>query len=117
MEYPTGPRSANPRSGTDVAHDVLDPCIVLEAVNRQVFAVPGVLEPAVGHLRDERNVSVDPDGAEVQRSRGPHRPSVIACPYARGQTVLDAVGPPDRLVLRTETLDGDDRAEDLLLDH
>ena len=35
----------------DVVHDVLDPGVVLEAVHRQVLAVPGVLEAAVRHLR------------------------------------------------------------------
>src|SRR5690606_41925268 len=50
----------------DVAHDVLDARVVLEAVHRQVLAVPRVLEAAVRHLRDERDVRVDPHDPEVQ---------------------------------------------------
>ena len=46
-----------------------------------------------------------------------HRPAVIAGPDAGGESVLDAVRPPDRLGLRAEPLHGDDRAEDLVLDH
>src|SRR5690349_15663466 len=47
----------------DVVHDVLDPGVVVQAEHRQVLAVPGVLEAAVRHLRDERDVRVDPDHA------------------------------------------------------
>jgi len=53
-------------SVTEVAHHVLDPGVVLESVHRQILTVPGVLEAAVRHLGDERDVGVDPDGAEVQ---------------------------------------------------
>ena len=41
---------------------------------------------------------------------------MVLGPDARGQAVLDAVGPAQRLVLVGEPLDGDDRAEDLVLD-
>src|SRR5580704_14191057 len=47
-------------SAADVAHDVLDAGVVLEAVHGQVLAVPGVLEPAVRHLGHDRDVGVDP---------------------------------------------------------
>src|SRR6266478_2700108 len=42
---------------------------------------------------------------------------MVPGPHAGGQTVLDAIRPPDGLVLRTEPLHGDYRPEDLLLDH
>ena len=47
----------------------------------------------------------------------PHRPAVVLRPHRGRQAVLDAVGPADRLVLVGEALDGDDRAEDLVLAH
>src|SRR5437588_12027514 len=36
-------------------HHVLDLGVVLERVHAQVFAVPGLLEPAVGHLGGQRD--------------------------------------------------------------
>ena len=58
-------------SAVDLGHHVLDPGVVLEAVHRQVLAVAGVLEAAVRHLGDERDVAVDPDAAEVERAWSP----------------------------------------------
>ena len=55
-------------SAVDVRHHVLDARVVLEPVHRQVLAVAAVLEAAVRHLGDERDVGVDPDAAEVQRA-------------------------------------------------
>ena len=49
-----------------VLHHVLDPGVVLHAVQRQILAVAGVLVAAVGHLRLQGDVAVDPDAAEVQ---------------------------------------------------
>src|SRR5215470_13443521 len=104
-------------SVTDAAHHVLDARVVLESVHRQVLAVTGVLEPPVRHLGDERDVGVDPDGAEVQLPGHPHGPAVVPGPDARGQAVLHPVCPAHRLLLGAEPLHRDDRAEDLLLDH
>src|SRR5208282_3864400 len=56
----------------DIAHDVLDAGVVLEAVHGQVLAVAGVLEPTVGHLRYERYVRVYPYASEVESARDPH---------------------------------------------
>src|SRR3954463_8746717 len=104
-------------SGSDMAHHVLDARVVLEPVHRQVLAVPRVLEAAVRHLRHERNVGVDPHGAEIEPLGHPHRASVVLRPHARRQSVVHSVGPAERLVLVAETLHGDDRAEDLVLHH
>jgi tetratricopeptide (TPR) repeat protein len=107
-----------PRSlGAYVAHHVLDAGVVLEAVHGQVLAIAGVLEATVWHLGDDRDVGVDPHRAEVQAAGHPHRATVVLGPDAGGQTVLDAVRPANRLVLVGEPLHGDDRAEDLVLDH
>src|SRR5688572_31833331 len=58
------------RGSVDLRHDVLDLGVVLERVGREVLAVPGLLVAAVRHLGHERNVVVDPDGAELELSRG-----------------------------------------------
>src|SRR5215211_520312 len=99
----------------EVRHDVLYAGVVLQAVHREVFAVAGVLEATVGHLRDERDVGVDPHAPEVEPPAYPHRPAVVRGEDAGGEAVLDAVGPPHRLVLVREGLDGYDGAEDLVL--
>src|SRR5215217_6952877 len=101
----------------DIRHDVLDPGVVLEPVQAEVLAVAGVLETAVGHLGDQGDVGVDPDAAEVEGAGHAHGAAVVTGPDAGGEAVLDAVGPGEGLVLVVEALDGDDRAEDLLLDH
>jgi hypothetical protein len=48
-------------------HHVLELGVVLDGVERHVLAVAALLEPAVGHLRHQGDVVVDPDGAELQR--------------------------------------------------
>src|ERR1700749_2525555 len=71
----------------------------------------------VGHLGDDGDVGVDPHGTEVETLGHAHGAPVVPGPDAGGEAVLDAVGPGDRLVLVGEALDGDDGAEDLVLDH
>src|SRR5215469_384588 len=80
-------------------HHVLDARIVLEPVHRQVLAVPGALEATVRHLGDQRDVRVDPDAAEVQPPRHPHRAPMVRGPDRGRQPVLGAVRPGDRLIL------------------
>src|SRR5918995_2726744 len=99
----------------EVRHDVLYAGVVLQAVHREVFAVAGVLEATVGHLRDERDVGVDPHAPEVEPPAYPHRPSVVRGEDAGGEAVLDAVGPSHRLILVRKRLYGYDGAEDLVL--
>src|SRR6478735_11763900 len=108
--------SGRRRSALDVGHDVLDAGVVLEPVHREVLAVPGLLVATVRHLRDQRDVGVDPHAAEVERLRHPHRPTEVLGPHRRREAVVDAVGPPERLLLVGEPLDRDDGAEDLVLD-
>jgi len=50
----------------DAAHYVLHPRVLLKTVYREVFTVPGVLEAAVGHFGDERDVGIDPYTTEVE---------------------------------------------------
>ena len=61
------------------------------------------------HLSHERDVAVDPHAAEVEPPviGYAHRAAVVPRPDAGGETVRDAVGPPDRLVLVAEALDCD----------
>src|SRR5215203_6981374 len=96
-------------------HHVLDAGVVFEAVHGEVLAVARVLEAAVGHLGHEGDVGVDPDAPEIQPAADPHRPAVVLGEYTGGEAVLDAVGPPYRLVLIGERLHGDDGTEDLRL--
>src|SRR4051812_14887847 len=98
-------------------HHVLDDRVVLDRVHRQVLAVARLLEPAVRHLRRERDVVVDPHGPEPQRVGDAQGAAHVARPHGRREAVRRPVAPGDRLVLVGELLDGDDRAEDLALDH
>src|SRR5882672_6211421 len=100
----------------EVDHHVLDLGVFLDRVYREVLAVAGFLEAAVGHLRDQRDVVVDPDTAEAQRVCDSHRAADVAGPDRGGKAVAGRVSPLDRLRLVVERLHGDHRAEDLLLD-
>ena len=95
---------------------MLDSGVVVEAVGREVLAVAGVLEATVRHLRDERNVRVDPHAAEIEVLGESHRAGVVPGPDARREPVLHPVGPLEGLLLVRELLHGDDRPEDLVLD-
>src|SRR5271165_1529926 len=99
-----------------VGHDVLDDRIVLHAVDAEVLAVAGLLEPAVRHLGDERDVVVDPHAAEAQRPGDAQSAADVTRPHRGREPVARGVGPCDRLLLVAEALHRDDRAEDLPLD-
>src|SRR5947208_14970705 len=103
-------------ASVDLRHDVLDLRVVLERVHREVLAVAGLLVAAVRHLRDQRDVVVDPHGPELELARRIQGAAHVARPDRRGQAVLDVVGPRDGLVVRGPALDGDDGTEDLALD-
>src|SRR4249919_3359400 len=94
-------------SFADVGHHVLDAGVVLQAVHREVLAVARVLEAAVRHLGDDRDVAVDPHAAEVQPAGDPHGAAVVPGPHRRREAVLAVVGPADRLLLVAEPLHGD----------
>src|SRR6478752_7056750 len=91
-------------SFADVGHHVLDAGVVLQAVHREVLSVAGVLEAAVWHLRDERDVRVDPHRTEVEQTGHPHGPTVVLGPDAGGEAVLHPVGPAQGLRLVAELL-------------
>src|ERR1700736_6369202 len=67
------------------------------------------------HLADQWDVSVDPHRAELQAAGGVHRPADVAGPDGGRQTVIDVIGPRDRLVVVLEPLHRDNRAKDLFL--
>jgi hypothetical protein len=75
------------RLSAKLRHHVLDVGVVLDGVHGEVLAVAGVLEAAVGHLGDERDVRVDPHASEVQPPADPHRPAVVTGEHARGEAV------------------------------
>src|SRR5271163_3725417 len=62
-------------------HHVLHDRVVLQRVHAQVLAVAGLLEAAMGHLRDERDVVVDPHAPEAKRPRDTQRASHVARPH------------------------------------
>src|SRR5437868_14638564 len=97
-------------------HHVLDVRVVLERIRAQVLAVARLLVAAMRHLADERNVVVDPDRSELELPSGVQRPTDVARPHGSCKSIVDVVGPRDRLVVVREPLHGDDRAEDLALD-
>ena len=68
--------------GVEVGHNVLDSGVILKAILGEVLTVTRVLEAAMWHLRDHRNVGVDPDDAEVKGLRHPHCATVVCCPDA-----------------------------------
>src|SRR5262245_60563524 len=108
--------SAPFEGSVELRHHVLDLGVVLQGVGREVLAVAGLLVAAVRHLRDERDVVVDPDRPELELARRRQRPPDVTRPDRRGEAVADVVRPRDRLVVAREPLHGDDRAEDLALD-
>src|SRR5919106_5828778 len=61
----------------NLGHHVLELRVVLEAVEGQVLAVARLLEAAVRHLRDERDVVVDPHGAELELASRVERASDV----------------------------------------
>src|SRR3984957_5287768 len=77
----------------NVAHDVLDPGVVLESVGGEILAVPRVLEPTVRHFGHQWDVGIDPHTPEIEVARHPHGPAVVPCPHRRGQAVFHSVGP------------------------
>src|SRR5919106_1993151 len=99
----------------NLGHHVLDLRVVLEAIDGKVLAVPRLLEAAVRHLRDERDVVVDPDRAELELARGVERPADVARPDRCREAVVDVVRPGNRLVVVGEALHGHDRPEHLFL--
>mmetsp|Transcript_57146 Transcript_57146/g.127576 ORF Transcript_57146/g.127576 Transcript_57146/m.127576 type:complete len:219 (+) Transcript_57146:264-920(+) len=110
-----------PDSGSDYtskrAHDVLDPRVLFEAIRTEILAVAALLEPTMRHLRDKRNVCVDPNTAEVEGARAAQRARVILAPHAGGEAILHSVGHLDGCGFVTKRLDRDHRPEDLLLNH
>ena len=80
-------RARRGRASVEVDHRVLDARVVVERVDGQVLAVAGLLEAAVRHLRQERQVVVDPDAAEVERADRVQGPADVACPDRGGEAV------------------------------
>src|SRR5262245_31861512 len=77
-------------------HDVLDLGVLLERVDRSLLAVSRLLGAAPRHLRGDRAVVVDPDGAEPQSPRRLHGPADVAGEHRRPEPVPDIVGERER---------------------
>src|SRR5215213_8599504 len=79
----------------DLGHYVLDLGVVLQGIAGEILAVAGLLVAAVRHLADQRDVVVDPDGAELQLARRVQRAADVSCPDGRGEAVVDVIRPFD----------------------
>src|SRR4051812_33046267 len=110
---PPAPTTRILTSHVDRGHHVLDARVVLEPVHREVLAGARVLEAAVGHLGDDRDVRVDPHAAEVEAPGHAHGPAVVLGEDAGREPVLHAVRPGHGLVLVGEALHAYHRAEHL----
>ena len=96
---------------------MLDARVILEAVLREVLAVTRVLESTVRHLGDEGDVRVDPHDTKVQVFRHAHARAVVGRPHRTGEPVFHIVGHLQGLGFGVEHLNGDDGAEDFVLDN
>ncbi len=96
-------------------HHVLGDRVVEDGFLGEILAEPGLLEAAVGRLRGEGNVVVDPHRSELERARDPEGPADVLGPDRGRQPVENVVAQPDRLVLALEGQHHQHRAEDLLL--
>src|SRR3972149_7614359 len=77
----------------DPGHDVLHNRVVLQGVHGHVLAVAGLLEAAVRHLADDRQVVVDPDRAEAQAAGGVQGAVAVRRPDGGGEAVVHVVRP------------------------
>src|SRR5664280_2927623 len=68
-------------SHLDVVHHVLDPRVILETIDGKILAVARLLESAVGHFGDHRNVGVHPYATKVEISSEAHRSTVVFRPH------------------------------------
>ena len=66
--------------GVDIGHHMLYSGVILESIAGEVFAITTALISTVRHLSDERNVSIDPDAAEVEGLCHSHRSAMVLGP-------------------------------------
>src|SRR5262249_52304112 len=97
-----------------IDHHILGRGEFEEALFAPFTAEAAVLHAAKGALRCERTIGVHPDDAGADRMDHPHRAVDVLRPYARGETVRRIVADRDRLLLRVEGDDAEDRTEYLL---
>src|SRR5262245_58472804 len=101
--------------GAHVVPDVLGLAVLGEAVLAELAADAGLLVAAPLGLGDVGVVVVDPDRAHPQPRRHPLCLAGVLGPHRTGKAVDAVVGDGDGLVLVGEGLDGEHRAEGLLL--
>ena len=83
--------SSRELGSSELGHDVLDACILLEAIRAQVLAVAALLEAPMRHLRHQGNVRVDPHAPKVKRPGAAQGLAVISGPHTAREAVLDAI--------------------------
>lgn len=67
-------------SGVEIGHDMFDARVFLKSVAREVFAMARVLETAMWHLSNHRDMGIDPDASEIEGLRHTHRTAMVLCP-------------------------------------
>src|SRR3954447_15783714 len=85
LDHPVG-------QGSEGLGDVLDACVVLEAVDAEVLAVAAEPEAAMRQLAAHRGVDVDAGRTEVQVSEEAGGAPMVRGPDACRQAVRDSVG-------------------------
>src|SRR5580658_1837556 len=100
-----------------VHRDVLRFQKFLQSLMRAFAAKAGLLDAAEGRGGIGNEAAVHADHAEVELFRDAHAAGQILGVEVGDQSVLGVVGAADDLVLRPESLDRRDRAEDLLVEH
>ena len=91
---------------------MLDAGVILEAVTGEILAVAALLETAVRHLGNDRDMGINPYTSKVQTLRQSHGAAMVLGPDRRGQAVFHIIGHGKGLCLILKFLDGDDGAKD-----
>ena len=81
--------------------------VLFQPVHRHILAIAGLFHAAVGHLRGQHEVGVDPGAAILQGGGTGHRLADILSPDGGGEAILGVVGEGDGLLEIIDRGDGD----------
>src|SRR5690625_4488953 len=102
------------RSGGEVGMDVLGLLVFGESFGAEFPPDPRLLVPAPRRLRKVRVEVVDPHGPEPECCSGPLRPNEVLRPHRTGKAVVGVIRSAHGFPLGCETLNGENRPENLL---
>src|SRR5579883_3665228 len=100
-----------------VGHHMLDLRVVLQRIERHVFAEAALLVATVRHLRGDGDMFVDPDRAGLYLRRDAIGAKYVARPDRGRQSIIAVVGEPYTLRLVVEGQYRQHRPKDFLLHH